>query len=182
MRVRTSDDRSTVAVDLIRVYLPASLAQLAMLRDSKQCPDGAQAHAVTPGLREWYVDGDEEELEYVAFTRAAQAALLVLHRDPSAPRRRVVISADLPSSAVDTTDPQLGDSSVRLRTAVPLSAVAAVHVDDAAAEEAIGRAAEAAAAALAGDEDAQFVVDGAEDYDLAWYDVSELDQLVEGAS
>jgi len=29
------------------------------------------AHAVTPALREWYAEGDEEELEYVAFTRAA---------------------------------------------------------------------------------------------------------------
>ena len=37
-----------------------------------------EVHAVTPDLREWYAEGDEEELEYVAFTRAAQGALRVL--------------------------------------------------------------------------------------------------------
>jgi hypothetical protein len=168
-----------VAVDLIRVYLPASLPLLRELRESGRWPEGTEAHAVTPGLREWYVDGDEEELEYVAFTRAAQAALLLLHADKEAPRRRVVVSADLPSGEVDTTDPQLGDSSVRLRGAVPLSAVAAIHVDDPGVAADIERAADVVEAALAGDEDAQFVVDGTEDHDLAWYDVSELGHLLE---
>jgi len=168
-----------VTVDLMRVYLPASLPLLAQLRESGQWPTDAQAHAVTPGLREWYVDGDEEELEYVAFTRAAQAALLLLHEDAAAPKRRVVISVDLPDKAVDTTDPQLGDSAVRLRSAVPLSAVAAIHVDDPGVVADIAEAVAAVAAALAGDEDAQFVVDGVEDHDLAWYDISELSHLLD---
>ncbi len=171
-----------MTVDLMRVYLPASLPLLAQLRDAGWWPEGAEAHAVTPGLREWYVDGDEEELEFVAFTRAAQAALLLLHKDPAAPRRRVVISADLPSSAVDTTDPQLGDSAVRLRAAVPLGAVAAIHVDDPGVAAQIAAAAEVAPAALAGDEDAQFVVDGTEDHDLAWYDITELPHLLDGTA
>lgn len=171
-----------MTADVIRVYLPASLPLLAQLRDAGWWPEGAEAHAVTPGLREWYVDGDEEELEYVAFTRAAQSALLLLHRDPAAPRRRVVISADLPDSAVDTTDPQLGDSSVRLRSAVPLGAVAAIHVDDPGVVKEIGEAADVAEAALAGDPDAQFVVDGVEDHDLAWYDVSELPHILDGTA
>lgn len=169
-----------MTVDLIRVYLPASLPLLAQLRDAGWWPEGAEAHAVTPGLREWYVDGDEEELEYVAFTRAAQGSLLLLHEDPKAARRRVVISADLPPKTVDTTDPQLGDSAVRLRSAVPLSAVAAIHLDDPGVPE-VEAAITAAAAALAGDEDAQFVVDSAEDHELAWYDVSELGHLLDGA-
>ena len=58
--------------DLTRVYLPATLAQLAVLRESGELPPPGEAHAVTPALREWYAEGDEEELEYVAFTRAAQ--------------------------------------------------------------------------------------------------------------
>ena len=33
-------------------------------------------------------------------------------------------------------------------------------------------------AAAAGDKDAQFTVDGAEDHELEWYDVTELDQLL----
>jgi hypothetical protein len=167
-----------VATDLIRVYLPASLPLLARFRREGQWPPGGEAHAVTPGLREWYTDGDEEELEYVAFTRAAQAALLVLHGDPQAPPRRAVISVDLPSRAVDTTNPQLGQSAVRLRDTVPATAIAAVHLDDPGVPE-IAAAVAAAGAAAAGDSDAQFVVDGAEDHDLSWYDASELPRLLE---
>jgi hypothetical protein len=167
-----------LAIDLIRVYLPASLPMLARFRDEGHWPEGGEAHAVTPGLREWYTDGDEEELEYVAFTRAAQAALLVLHRDPTAPPRRTVISVDLPSRAVDTTNPQLGDSAVRLRESVPAAAIAAIHVDDPGVPEVVAAVA-AAPAALAGDEDAQFLVDSAEDRDLSWYDASELTKLLD---
>ncbi len=170
-----------MAIDLIRVYLPASLPLLARFRDDGQWPAGGEAHAVTPGLREWYTDGDEEELEYVAFTRAAQAALLVLHHDPAAPPRRTVISVDLPSKAVDTTNPQLGESSVRLREIVPAAAIAAIHVDDAGVPE-IAAAVAAAVAALDGDSDAQFAVDTAEDHDLSWYDASELPRLLDDTS
>ena len=70
--------------ELVRVYVPATVPMLAQLRE--QGLSGAEAHAVTPTLREWYAEGDEEELEYVAFTRAAQDALLLLRQDPSAPR------------------------------------------------------------------------------------------------
>jgi hypothetical protein len=34
-------------------------------------------------------------------------------------------------------------------------------------------------AAANGDDDAQFTVDGAEDHELEWYDVSELEHLLE---
>ena len=44
--------------------------------------------------------GDEEELEYVALTHAARASLRLLHSDPSAPHRRVVLAAE-----VNTGDP-----------------------------------------------------------------------------
>ena len=43
-------------------------------------------------------------------------------------------------------------------------------------------AAEVVAEALAGDPDAQFTVDGAEDHELEWYDVTELDLLLRAAS
>jgi len=59
-----------------------------------------------------------------------------------------------------------------------LTDVAAVHVDSLDVVADIAAAAEASTAALAGDDDAQFVVDGAEDHELEWYDVSELDQLL----
>jgi hypothetical protein len=165
--------------ELIRIYVPATVPMLAALRKSGQLGDGPViAHAVTPALREWYAEGDEEELEYVAFTRAAQAALQLLRHDPSAPRRRVVVSADVPQTALLREEVELGSSTVRLPQPIALSDVASIHLDGADAAEAVAAAADVVEEALAGDPDAQFTVDGAEDHELEWYVVSELDELL----
>jgi hypothetical protein len=50
-------------------------------------------------------------------------------------------------------------------------------VDGVRAERDVAAAAEVVTEALAGDPDAQFIVDGAEDHELEWYDPSELGQL-----
>ncbi len=163
---------------MMRVYLAATLPQLRDLAEHREWRV-PHAHAVTPALREWYAEGDEEELEYVAFTRAAQDALQLLRADPAAPRRRVVVSADLPAALVGPGDGDLGSSTLELTRAVPVAAVAAIHVDGADAVEDVAAAAEVVTEALAGDPDAQFTVDGAEDHELEWYDVSELDQLLD---
>ena len=136
---------------------------------------------MTPHLREWYAEADEEELEYVAFTRAAQDALQLLHADPGAPRRRVVISADVPGSALASASSDLGSSLVRLHGAArvprrrgdPRRRRRAPRRD-------VRAAAEVVLDAVAGDPDAQFVVDSAEDHELEWYDVTEIDQLLSG--
>jgi hypothetical protein len=165
--------------DLVRVYVPATVPMLARLRADGHLGTGPLvAHAVTPALREWYAEGDEEELEYVAFTRAAQGALQLLRHDPSAPRRRVVVSADVPSSALVREEVELGSSTVRLPKPVSLTEVAAIHVDSTGAGEGVAAAAEVVEEALAGDPDAQFTVDGAEDHELEWYAVTELDELI----
>ncbi|MFG3600809.1 DUF6912 family protein [Micromonospora chersina] len=166
--------------ELVRVYVPATVPMLARLREEGLA--GGEAHAVTPELREWYAEGDEEELEYVAFTRAAQEALLLLRADPGAPRRRVVVSVDLPGRAVGRIGGELGSSVVRLSGPVPVKSVAAIHVDGAEAAEDVAAAAEVVAEAQAGDPDAQFTVDGAEDHELEWYDVTELDLLLREVS
>ena len=164
--------------ELVRVYVPATVPMLAALRGSGQLGDGPTvAHAVTPALREWYAEGDEEELEYVAFTRAAQGALKLLRHDPAAPRRRVVVAADVPSSALVREEVELGSSTVRLPQPVSLKEVASIHLDSAGAAEEIAAGADVVEEALAGDPDAQFTVDGAEDHELEWYAVTELDQL-----
>ncbi len=163
--------------EMTRVYLPATLTLLAALRERGEFAAPGEAHAVTPELREWYAEGDQEELEYVAFTRAAQAALPLLRRDASAPRRRVVVSADLPQGAVRRVGQELGSSLVLVSAPVPLAAVAAIHVDAPDAEADVAAAA-AVVEAAAGDPDARFTVDGAEDHELAWFDPSELDQLI----
>ncbi|WIM97389.1 hypothetical protein ACTOB_000903 [Actinoplanes oblitus] len=165
--------------ELVRVYMPATLPMLAALRADGRLGDAAmEAHAVTPALREWYAEGDEEELEYVAFTRAAQGALQLLRHDSSAPRRRVVVSADVPADTLVREDVELGSSTVRLPEPVRIAQVASIHVDGAEAMEAVAAAAEVVEEALAGDPDAQFTVDGAEDHELEWYAVSELDELI----
>lgn len=164
---------------MTRVYVPATLAMVAELRRRGRLT-AAEAYAVTPALRECYSAGDEEELEYVAFTEAAQAALRLLHADPAAPRRRVVIAADAPDAEVVPARPGDRHSGAVVRAGeLPLSVVASIHVDQTEAEADVAAAASAVPAAAAGDADAQLVVDGAEDHELAWYDVSELAALVE---
>jgi len=93
-------------------------------------------------------------------------------------RRRVVVSADLPATTVGPGDVELGASTVELAGPVPVRAVAAIHVDGVDAAKDVAAAAGVVTEALAGDPDAQFAVDGAEDHELEWYDVTELDQLL----
>jgi hypothetical protein len=89
----------------------------------------------------------------------------------------VVVSADVPSTALVREDVELGSSEVRLPQPVSLAEVASIHVDSASAAEQVAAAAEVVDEALAGDPDAQFTVDGAEDHELEWYAVTELDEL-----
>jgi hypothetical protein len=164
--------------DLVRVYVPATVPLLATLRADGHLGAGPLvAHAVTPSLREWYAEGDQEELEYVAFTRAAQDALRLLRHDASAPRRRVVVSADVPAGELIREEVELGSSTVRLPKPLSLTEVASIHVDSAGVNDDIAAAVEVVEEALAGDPDAQFTVDGAEDHELEWYAVTELDEL-----
>src|SRR5215468_256160 len=115
----------------VRVYVPATLPLLARLRADERLalPSGSTGHAVTPELREWYAEGDEEELEYVAFTRAAQDSLHLLRHDPQAPPRRVVLAVDLPAEAAVPVDRDLGSSTVGFGGQVSLTDVASIHVD-----------------------------------------------------
>ena len=164
----------------VRVYLPATVPLLARLRADQRLvvPPGSSGHAVTPELREWYAEGDEEELEYVAFTRAAQDSLHLLRHDPQAPPRRVVIAVDLPAEVAVPADRDLGSSTVRMGEQVAMADVASIHVDGKDAEPDVRAAADAVVEATAGDPDAQFTVDGAEDHELEWYDPSELDHIL----
>jgi hypothetical protein len=88
-----------------------------------------------------------------------------------------VVSADIAAAGFETADLELGSSTVRLTQPVALTDVAAIHVDGAGAANEVAAAADVVEEALAGDPDAQFTVDGAEDHELEWYAVSELDQL-----
>jgi hypothetical protein len=161
----------------MRIYLPATLPRLAAALDAGQFePD--VAYAVTPGLREWYTEGDLEELEYAAAAAAARASLHLLADAPSgqASARRVVVAADVPDADVRPA-PDLGRAAVRLGAPVALAQVMSAHVDDASAGDDVRRGVAALQAAEAGDEDARFVVDSVEDHELAWYASQELGVL-----
>jgi hypothetical protein len=162
----------------MRIYLPATLPILADLEKAGDLgPAPITAFAVTPALREWYTDEDEEELEYAAFSDAARASLRLLDADPTAPRRRVVLSADVPDGEV-RPHPELDRSVVRVAVPTPLDWFAAVHVDGADAVADVAAAASAIMAADLGDDDAQFTVDGAEGHELEWYAVQEIPDLL----
>jgi hypothetical protein len=167
----------------MRVYVPLTLPGLAEAHKRGELGTGALvAYAVTPALREWYLSDDIEELEYAALNRAALASLRLLAADAGAPRRRVVVAVDVPDGAA-SADPDRGLDpaalgEVRLAGPVPLAKAAAVHVDADDAEADVTAAARALASADAGDDDAQFVVDGAEDHELLWFARQEIPGLV----
>ncbi|WP_030161379.1 DUF6912 family protein [Streptomyces sp. NRRL S-244] len=165
----------------MRVYVPLTLPGLAEAHKAGELgPAPLRAYAVTPGLREWYVSDDLEELEYAALGRAAAASLRMLAADADAPRKRVVVAVDVDDKAASST-PGVDEATlgqVTLAAAVRLSVAAAVHVD---ADDALGdvtAAAGALEAADAGDDDAQFTVDGAEDHELLWFGVQEIPGLL----
>ncbi|MFJ9922706.1 DUF6912 family protein [Streptomyces rubiginosohelvolus] len=167
----------------MRVYVPLTLSGLAAAHGAGEVgPGPLTAYAVTPGLREWYVSDDIEELEYAALNRAAAASLRMIAGDPDEVRRRVVVAVDVPDgSAVADPDNGLSAASlgeVKIAAALPLAKAAAVHVDADDAEKDVAAAAAALGAADLGDDDAQFTVDGAEDHELLWFGVQEIPQLI----
>ncbi len=165
----------------MRVYIPATLATLRSLVESGELvPVAGTAFAVTPMLRESYAAGDTEELEYAAMNEAARASLRLLAAEldgnPAVLPRRVVVAADVEPVRMRA---DLDDAAVAVAGPVPLSAVAAVHVDLAEAEDAVRAAAAVVDAADLGDPDAEFTLGSAEDHEMAWYATQEIAFLLE---
>jgi hypothetical protein len=165
----------------VRVYLPSTLPGLRWLLDTGALDEVPMpGYAVTPGLREWYAEGNEEELEYAATTLAARASVRLLDRalaaDAGVPARRVVVVAEVED--VEPA-PDVDRAAVRVLQPVPLRSVQSVHVDDAAAEDDVRAAAEAVVAADLGSDDAAFAVEQAEGHELQWYATQEIGPLLE---
>jgi len=183
---------------MTRVYVPTTLAGLTRAQHRGRLDDAAgvvnaagggdgagggesaggvlAAHAVTGAVREWYVEGNQEELEYAALIEAAESSLRLLAIEPGVPRRRVVLAIDVPEALISPGGEHR--SSVRVSGPVALSQVVSLHVDEVESESIIAAAVEAQPGAAAGDEDAQFQLDEAEACDLLWYDISEIDDLI----
>ena len=114
----------------MRVYMPFTLPTLARLLADDQTAPRVRGYVVTPALREWYSSGDEEELEYVALTQAARASLRLLHADPQAPGRRVVLAADVPEEQVLGVAGFDEPALVEIKVVVRVRDVVSGHVDD----------------------------------------------------
>lgn len=169
----------------MRIYVPTTSAGLRELVDNGAIAGSAgaplTAFAVTPALRDWYVndaDVDAEELEYAALTEAARGSLRLLDAEPGAHRRRVVLAADVADTAVEIRD-DLDRGVVRLAEPVPLAAVASAHVDDAEAAATIAAAVSSIIAADLGDDGSRERVDDAEGYELSWYANQEIAGLLD---
>lgn len=163
---------------MTRVYLPGTLNLLAEWAQVGAVAVMGQSHAVTPALREYFADADDEELEYAAMVEAAFSSVRLLAADPGCPPRRVVVAADVPLGITPRDTEDYPMSAVLLPGAVPLRDVVSFHIDEAQAEADVSAAAKAMAAADAGDEKALLVVDAAESHDLLWFDVTELEAIV----
>ena len=159
----------------MRVYLPATVPLLRRWLADGQAPAGL-GWAVTPSLREWYREGDEEEMEYVAQLAAGRSSLGLLAEHPEAPRRRVVVAADAPDLDVMPTGGARGQVTVTVP--LPCARWASALVDAPDAEPAVAAAVEALPAAATGDDDAAFALDEAAAAELGWYALQELDGLL----
>ncbi|MFD3400613.1 DUF6912 family protein [Kribbella sp. NPDC058693] len=163
----------------MRVYIPSTLRLLSVACNAGEIgPAPLTAYAVTPALREWYSEGDDEELEYAAMAQAARASVGLLAADPGIARRRVVIAAEV--SAVPPADGsvELGDARLELHVVIPWRSVAAVHMDATDAIPVVRKAADLWEAAQNGDDDAVFALDSCEGEDLLWYATQEIPDLL----
>lgn len=166
----------------MRLYLPATLPRLARWLDAGEAQldaggPGQLAFAVTPTLREWYHDADLDELEHAAQLAAAAGALELMAADPEAPRRRLVIAADLDDALV-TLAADRGRAAVTTTVTIPRKQWGSALVDGVDAVPVVEAAVTHLTAAKSGDDDAQFALDEAEAHELGWYAVQELRYLL----
>lgn len=160
----------------MRVYVPSTHAGLRELAGSGGLgPGPLVGYAVTGSLRESYAEGDEEELEYVAMTAAARAALTLLAREPDEPPRRVVVAVDV-DEAVPNAD--LGPAGVELPHVVSMRDVAALHTDTDDAADDVTAAVEVLRRGGPRDPDEEFLLDAPEGYELAWFATQEIGDLL----
>jgi hypothetical protein len=113
-------------------------------------------------------------------TEAARGSLRLLDADQAAPRRRVVLAAEVPDAWVRPR-PDADRAAVTITEPLPMTRVVSAHVDEAAAEPTVAAAADAVIEADLGGDDARFTVDEAEGHELLWYATQELSALMDEA-
>lgn len=109
-----------------RVYLPLDPRALATLSDRRELgPPPLHGHAVTPAQGSPGLATELEDLEYAAWSAAAESA-----RDVAgAATRRVVASADVDSQEVQEEGGE-DPTRVVVDAAVPLRTLVSFHIDE----------------------------------------------------
>src|SRR5699024_10431709 len=85
----------------VRVYLPATFTMLVELNENSEIfARSGWGFASTQALKEFYTEGDEEEIAYSAFLEASMASLrlLAIGDEQHFPKRSVVFSVDIVNS------------------------------------------------------------------------------------
>jgi hypothetical protein len=161
----------------MRVYLATTFPLLAAWLAAGVAEPAGPTYGVTPALREWYREGEADELEAVAQVAAARGSVELLAADPDAPRRRAVLAVD--ADDADVTPFSGGDrAALRLGASVPRARWASALVDAPDAAVVVATAIANLARAALGDDDALFALDEASAHELGWYAVQELPHLL----
>jgi len=179
----------------MRIYVPATLDELDAVTHTGKAARWTvaprRAHAVTNVLEAALPEEDAEGLEYVAALNAADDSLALIAGRPDAPHQRVIVTVEVPDTAVRAATPTDDDepvaSEIEVTSTVEGVAIVCVHVDEPAA------AADIADVLAAADEesDAEDVAQVGEesdtaldealqrvtDRDLLWYDWSEIKNI-----
>lgn len=150
---------------MVRLYIPVTSTLIEQLvTDGELTVD--LGFAVTPALRAWY-DNDDEELEYVASMTAAAASLELLAHDSQAKRRRAVLALEVPE-----VKPAEGDrAAVEVGSVIRYDGVESALIDEIDAQADIQAALQVWDRQ---DADAQFLRDQANSHELLWFARQEL--------
>ena len=126
--------------------------------------------AVTPALRDWFADGDDEDLEYAAQSRAADLSLALVAGDHEP--RRIILAVDVSAERDRDVDDLVG---VVVPGDVNVSDVAAVLID---VRTAIPAVAAAATSLIGSTVDVPPEVETLDEHELAWYAPEEINGLL----
>jgi hypothetical protein len=97
---------------MTRVYVPATVDDLAELAASRRLRAGACGYAATRAVQVELAGYTDEELEFALCTAAAESSTQVLLAAGEVSGRRVVLVLEVPDGSVTTTDDTAGEVAV----------------------------------------------------------------------
>lgn len=147
----------------MRIYVPLVLSELAL----PEIP-ARRVHAVTPALRSYVPNEDDEGYEFIAAMAASDDSLRLIAQQPHELKRRCFVAAEIPEDLLECPEnPQLPTERV-VRSSLAWRRIVSIHIDEPGSEDLVERA--------LGDEQA-FEETG--DIEVMWYDVTERAALIE---